>query len=391
MGRQAEAALRLFIDDVNQSGGIRVGGTPREVALECLDDASDPGACEGIYRSLCYENRADLVLGPYSSRLTRAAAPIAERAGMVILNHGGAHDELYEQGYRMIVGVLSPAGEYMAGFVRMLAGLKLWSKRLAIVTGEGRFGRAVTEGVERACADSYARRKRVRVRVKYTGPFDAAPSRLFPALRRNRVNALISAGNYDHDVAVIRAVVASNLNIPVLGCVAAGVSAFGKDLGGDAEGIVGPSQWEEGVAIIPEIGPAPEEFVRRMRHFTREDGCDYPAAQAYAAALLGKAAIEAAGTLEQRKLREVLSDLRTTTFFGDFSIDRVTGRQLGHRMLLVQWYGGRKIVIQPEPVAESGALEFPSGWRLILTSLQMFRLSRRKREEDDDEGDDESR
>ncbi len=43
----------------------------------------------------------------------------------------------------------------------------------------------------------------------------------------------------------MRAVTQSSLNLPVLGCVAAGVAKFRVDLGEDAEGLVGPSQWED--------------------------------------------------------------------------------------------------------------------------------------------------
>lgn len=392
-GRQAEAALRLLVDDINQSGGIRAGARAREAALECLDDAGDPAQCAAIYRSLCFENRADLLLGPCSSRLTRVAAPVAERAAMLMLNHGGAHDELHARGYRMLVGVPSPATEHLAGFVRLLARLKLWRKRLAIVKSGGRgFAQAVAEGVERACEERAVRRRGVRVRVRYAGRFDsaAAPASLFPLLARNHVNALISAGNYAHDVAVMRAVAASPLDIVALACVGAQAAAFGRDLGEHAEGIVGASQWEAGIESVPEIGPAPDEFARRMRARAPAAGCDCPAAQAYAAGLLAKAAIETVGALDQQKLRQALSDLRTSTLFGNFAIDRVTGLQVGHQMLLVQWHGGRKVVIEPAPLAESGALEFPSGWRLILASFQMLRLSRGRRDERTAAKDDES-
>ncbi len=104
--------MGLFVSDLNSTGGIRVGGEAREVALECLDDASDPLRCAEIYRSLCCEHRVDVVLGPYSSQLTRVAAPIAEQAGMLFVNHGGAADDLYSHNRRLMVGVLSPASDY---------------------------------------------------------------------------------------------------------------------------------------------------------------------------------------------------------------------------------------------------------------------------------------
>ena len=226
------------------------------------------------------------------------------------------------------------------------------------------------------------RRRGVRVRLKYTGAFD--PERtgdlISGGLRRNRINVMISAGSYEHDLAVMRLGTSAHLNLPVIGCVAAGVARFREDLGENAEGIIGPSQWEQHAEIIPEIGPTSAEFVRRMRaQGVSGDGeCDYPAAQAYAAGVVTLAAIHAAGSLDQERIRAALSGLRTTTFFGDFAIDPVTGRQTGHKMLLIQWHSGRKVIIDPSAVSGSGELEMPAGWRLILASFGSIRLSRRE-------------
>ncbi len=376
MGRQAEAAVKLFVDDLNAAGGLRIGARTCELALKCHDDRSEALPCAEIYRALCGPARVDLLLGPYSSRLARVAAPIAEAAGMMMLNHGGADDGLYTRGMRMLVGVLSPASDYLVAFARLLVELKFWRKRLAIVTAATPFAGAVGAGLEQACHERRARRRGVRVRLKYRGDFarDQALARLLPALRRNRINALAAAGSFAQDVALMRAVVASNLNLPVLGCVAAGVHGFAEALGEGADGIVGPSQWEEHAQIVPELGPAPGEFARRMRASGYRE-CDYPAAQAYAAGLIGCAAIRECDSLDQRRLRGALGEMRTSTLYGDFAIDRVSGRQIAHKVLLVQWHMGHKVIIEPQAHAQTGALEFPSGWRLIVASMRGLKLT----------------
>src|SRR5271156_4800220 len=378
MGQQAERAIRLFVADANASSALRIDGDRCEFALDCHDDASDPVRCAEIYRSLCANRHAGIIFGPYSNRLARVAAPVAEQSGRLFVNHGGAGDEPYEHDYKLIVGVLTPASDYLRGFVRLLTELKLWRKRAAIVASKAAFARAVASGCERAADERSARRRGVRVRVKWNGAFDpdATPARLFPALKRNRVNALASAGSYDHDVAVMRAVAESRLNIPVLGCVAAGVRRFESDLGELADGIVGPSQWEDSLELEPALGPTPAEFARRMRTAGSADSPDYPAAQIYAAGLLAAAALARAGRCDDAMLRAAFSDLRTTTMFGDFSIDRVSGRQLGHQMLLVQWHRGRKVIIIPESHDDSGSLDFPAGWRLLLAGADLLRLTR---------------
>jgi branched-chain amino acid transport system substrate-binding protein len=385
MGRQAAAALAMFAADRNAAGGLLVGGERREVEIRCLDDQSNPRLCAELYRSLCYENRADLIFGPYSSDLTRVAAPIAEEAGMVMVNHGGADDGLYRKKYKLLVGVLSPASDYLTGLAQLVSQLKFWRKRVATVTFETPFARAVIDGFDHACAQRSIRRHGVRVTVRES----AAPVTgevsidLLIRLARSRITALVCAGGFADDVALISGIVRADLNIPVLACVAAGVQGFADTLGEQAEGIVGPSQWEEGVAFDPELGPSPAQFAARMRAACGT--CDYPAAQIYAAGLLSAAAFEACGRVDQESLRAAFSDLRTTTLFGEFAIDRVTGRQIGHKVLLVQWHGGQKVVIHPDAHADPGALEFPSGWRLVLASLSSLyvKLHRHRNDEQD--------
>ena len=157
---------------------------------------------------------------------------------------------------------------------------------------------------------------------------------------------------------------ASPLNIPVLGCVGAGVRRFGADLGDLAEGIVGPSQWEETLEIAPELGTTPAQFARRMRAAGSGDP-DYPAAQSYAAGLLTAAAIADAGELRSGADSRRVFRSSHHHALGDFAIDRVTGRQTGHAMLLVQWHGGRKVIIDPEAHADSRHARISAGMAAI--------------------------
>jgi branched-chain amino acid transport system substrate-binding protein len=378
MGSQAESALRLWVADTNAAGGVEAGGQRHELALECADDQGDQRRAASIYHDLCSNRRVDLLFSPYGSGLVRTTAPLAERQGLLFINHGGADDNLHRRGYRMLVSVLTPASEYLTEIARLVSNLKFWRKRIALVAAASPFAHAVAEGAECACAQRLIRRRGVRVRVKYHGRFDPENSgdRLYRVLRRNRINVLLSAGSYEYDVAVMRFASSERLYIPVLGCVAAGVNQFWLDLGSSAEGIVGPAQWDPSIELRPTLGPLPSEFVARFRAATGHDP-DYPAAQAYAAGLLTIAALRAAGSLEPARVRAAFSNLRTSTLFGDFAIEPGSGKQVGHRMLLVQWQGGRKVIVHPEPETRTGELEFPSGWRLLLASLQMLRIRRR--------------
>ncbi|HVN30219.1 MAG TPA: ABC transporter substrate-binding protein, partial [Candidatus Binataceae bacterium] len=130
------------------------------------------------------------------------------------------------------------------------------------------------------------------------------------------------------------------------------------------------------VELTPQLGVSPREFARTMRAVMGGAPPDYTAAQAYAAATLAASALERTGSLDQLRIRDAFNDLTTSTLFGDFAIDRATGRQTGHRMLLVQWHDGRRVIIEPEAHVDRGNIEFPSGWRLVLAGLEMLKLNR---------------
>jgi ABC-type branched-subunit amino acid transport system substrate-binding protein len=221
------------------------------------------------------------------------------------------------------------------------------------------------------------RRKGVRIKVKWDERFDPEQSgdRLLTALKRNSINALISAGSYEHDVAVMRTVLDSQLNIPVLACVAAGLGNFRADLDDRVEGIVGTSQWEPGSEATPEIGPHPRDFAHRMRTQTRTGECDYIAAQAYAAGILAAAVLQKVGTCDQVRMREEFAKLRTDTLFGAFEID-ATGRQVAHRMLMVQWHQGRKVTIERDIPGEPTSFDIPTGPPLLAAVADLLGLTR---------------
>src|SRR5438105_4523972 len=149
--------------------------------------------------------------------------------------------------------------------------------------------------------------------------------------------------------------------------VAGGLREFAEAVGPRrAEGILAPSQWEEGVRLRPDVGPRTVEVLRGLR-FRLAPGLapgtsgahvEYPAAQAYAAVVIALRCAADTGGFDDDALQAVARALRCTTFFGRFGL-APDGRQADHAIVVVQWQDGAKCIVGPPGQAEQ-AVRFSS-------------------------------
>ena len=168
-------------------------------------------------------------------------------------------------------------------------------------------------------------------------------------------DVILGAGTTEADIAFAQEIRMQRLRPELIGLVAAGVQQFQDTLGADAEGFCGPSQWEPTLRDQPDIGPTSAGFAAAFRaRFGMEP--DYPAAQAYAAGLIAAHCVQLAGSLDDLAIRQVAASLDTTTFYGRFRLDPLTGHQMGHQIVMVQWQAGQKQVIWPLTAATAALL-----------------------------------
>jgi branched-chain amino acid transport system substrate-binding protein len=334
-GEQARDGLRLWVDYVRNAGD---GPTPH---LIVLDDRSRAHVAREHVRYLLAEKHVDVLIGPYSSGLVLAVAPIVEAAGKVLWNHGGTSDAIFQEGGRHLVSVASPASDYLRDLPRLIRGRTPEANRVAIVyAASGTFAGQVARGAaEGARAAGFTE---IRL-ATFASPLRDARALLREAADREP-NLLLSVGAFADDLAIAR----QRAALPggtVLALVGAGLAEFGGEMGDLAEGIMGPSQWEPTVREAPLTGPDSTWFTRALEGASRRTP-EYPAAQAFAIGLIfGECRRRCGGNLDDGALLGAARALQTTTFYGGFRLDPVTGRQVGHRIRLVQWRDGEKRVV----------------------------------------------
>jgi ABC-type branched-subunit amino acid transport system substrate-binding protein len=288
------------------------------------DDAGDPDQLAGALRGLA--GRCDLLLGPYSTGLLRAAATFAADRGRLLWNHGGAGDDVQALAPGHLISTLTPARRYAEPFLAWLDAAPEPPSPLWVVSGRGPFSRQVSEGA--------ATRARGVVR--------AVPADLATPPAPEQEWALFCSGTFEEDVEVVRRALGLAHPPQVLCAVAAGVQAFAEQIADPAE-IHGVAQWVPGRSQGVDVGPGEAEFLRA--HAARRGGRrpDYPAVQAAATASLAVHCLEAAGTTERSGLFAAATALRVRTLFGAFAVDGRTGAQVGHETVLVRWGGDREL------------------------------------------------
>lgn len=342
-GVQALRGVQLWVAYVNQKGRIYLKQRAQSFPVELIayNDRSKMDRAKDNVVRLLKEDRVDILLGPYSSVLTMAVAPIAESEKKILWNHGGASDTICQQGWRYLVSVLSPASCYLRSLPSYLTMREPSLRRLLCLTASsGTFAAHVAQGLEEA-AESCGL---TVVRVPFTSPMGDAREIIKMALRQNP-DLLVAIGSFEDDVKIVR----HCIGMKPMVTVAAGVEAFGQKLGIKAEGVIGPSQWETGIHFSPVQGPNSEWF---SAHFKKEFGMppDYTAAQGFATGVVIQEAIRRAGGLEDERLRKTVANLDIHTFYGAFCIDPTSGLEVGHQTLLVQWQKGKKVVIWPPEI-----------------------------------------
>jgi len=313
--------------------GVRLWAEDAGVRLVLVDDRSSKAAAVEAYAKWGGDDDVELLLSPYSSGLVRAVVPLAQVAGRLLWNHGGSADDLAQPG---IVSMLAPASSYFGGVVDKAAAHQV--ERLLVVQGTGPFARAVAKGAA-ARASGHGLKAKVLDAVAISTEEVAGV-------------ALLAAGNFEHDVAVVRGLRERRQTPALLGAVAAGISAFGRELGNAAEGVLGPVQWWPG-EDTPTLGPSGADFAARFQQRTRREP-SYPAAQAAAAGYLAHAAHGQGMTANN------MLGWRTSTLLGEFALD-ANWRQVGHRITTIRWEDGRMIPLVTGSRRTSEPAQAPAG------------------------------
>ena len=364
-GAQAVGGVQAAVDWVNSVyGGIKIDGRKVPLSYKYYDSESKKESLSSLLERLITTDKVNVAFSAYSSGLTLAGAPIAEKYGIVYMDHGGASDKIFRQGFEYVVQTIGPGSRYHTGTLEMVKKIAPDIKKVAFAYEDSEFARSVMDG---AMVKAEELGFNIVFRRTYPkGVTDLTP--LLSDLKAASPEIVLGGGHFQDGQLFNKQMADLGIDVKLLSLIAAAtLPAFGEALGDLAEGVMGPSHWEYGVTFskagakklgMTWIGPSQDEYVALFKKAVGKDMLpDYHAAEASAQVLALVLAIEKSNSVDSDKLRATFGDLTFMSFYGGWDIDD-TGKQIGHSMVNVQWQKGERKIIWPED-AQTAKPVFP--------------------------------
>ena len=345
-GKNTKDGYELAVQRVNEMGGIKIGGKSYKIAVKYYDDESTPARGAQLVERLVNQDKVQFVLGPYSSGLTKAIAPVTEKYKIPMVEGNGASRSLFTKGYKYLFAVLSTSEQYLASAIELAAeqaqkdGKKPSSLKIALAFENDPFSQDVRSGV----IDD-AKRFGMKIVID-----DKLPPELNDmAATLNKVRALkpdllVVSGHAKGATLVARQTNEMKVYVPMIAvthCDSAKVHTLGKP----AENMLCASQWDRGLSYKDQWFGTAEDYAKLFEK-TFDYAPPYQAAESTAAVLTFVDAITRAKSLDREKVRDALASTNMQTMYGNIKFDK-TGKNIAKPMVLYQIQNGEYAVVAP--------------------------------------------
>ena len=348
-GVRVREGYDLYVKHINERGGIKVGGKTYKVAIKYYDDQSDANTSVKLYEKLINEDGIKLLLGPYSSGITFATSAIAEKYQLQMVAAHAAATGTFDRGFKYIFATLTPVDQYTGNMVKMAAEAKPRAQRVALIHETSLFPQASIEAAEKQA-------KAAGLEVVYKEAYPTGTkdfSAMLTAMKSRNPDLLLAAG-YTGDMTVIsRQIAEVGVSLKMFG-VSLGptLPGFIEALGPKAEGILEPVQWASNMPWKDEIfGWTATQYAEIFKkEYGREP--DYHPPQSTAALQVYQRALEKAGTLDPKAVRDAIAQTNIMTAYGPVRFNE-KGQNIAKGMSVVQVQNGKAVVVYPVEGAQA--------------------------------------
>jgi branched-chain amino acid transport system substrate-binding protein len=354
-GGLTKQGYQLCQEKVNAGGGVKVGDKKLKLAIAYKDDKSEPDTAGRLVDQF-NDKGLKLVLGPYGSPSTEAAAAVIEKNGQLMLDSSGADDNIFTKGYTNTFAVLSPASKYVAAIVQsVMTQANPKPKTVAFLSADDGFSQTAAKG-----GVAEAKKQGLQVVAQESFPEHTTDvSASMTKIRSKQPDLILGSVHIEEGIAIIKQ--SKELGVKPSGgfgeTVAPPTPDFQKALGDSANGVIGSTQWTSSTKGQDEVFGTAKQYAA---DFEKRFGvkAEYHSAEAAAACLGLVLGVEKAGAVDPAKVREALTGLDAQSFFGPIKFDK-SGQNQTKPMAAIQVQNGEVVTVFPKDQAEK-PLQWPA-------------------------------
>jgi branched-chain amino acid transport system substrate-binding protein len=306
------APYDMWVKEVNAKGGIYVKKYKKRLPVEILryDDKSDRGTCVRLVEKLILDDKVDLLLPPWSTGLHFAIAPIVTKYQYPVIGPTVDSLKLREMADKIpyMFIILNQPAEKAEAMVDLAQ--ELGVKSLVAAHHQDLHGIEYAAGVVPALAGAG-----VDVLMYKSFPMGAKDlSPLLKEMKKAKPDAAFFFCYPDETILLTKQSIEVGFNPKLFYCtIGVAFSPYREIFGAKTvEGVMGAGAWNP---KVPYKGA--KEFWDRMVAFVGKENTDwYGNAWCYSSVQVLQQAIEKAGTLDRKKIRDVLASDTFDTVIG---------------------------------------------------------------------------
>jgi branched-chain amino acid transport system substrate-binding protein len=335
-GRYYRDAYQLAVDQINARGGFVVGPDTYRLALKVYDNQSDVNLGVRQYVQLVTADRVNFLLGPFSSNDALDDSTVAEKYEIPMVEGGGASSQIFQRGYHYIFGTLPPAGNYFKSTIEMLGKLSPKPQTVALISADDSFDVSVATGTRELLK---AAGMKLILDEQYSEKSTDFSS-LLAVVKSKGADALLWAGHESEALNFIRQMKGLDVSPRLFYAFTVGVPTadFRKALGGDANYAFGMTPWLASSELKDRWFGDAANFAHVYKAKYGYDP-DYHAASAAADVETLVYALEKAGTVDPKKVRDAIAKSDFGCLYAHIRFD--AQGQIGMPQTVVQVQGDK--------------------------------------------------
>jgi branched-chain amino acid transport system substrate-binding protein len=346
-GTNTKNGYELAVREVNDKGGVKVGGKTYKLMVRYYDDESTPARGTELAERLIKQDGVKFMLGPYSSGLTKAILPVVEKYQVPMIEGNGAARELFTKGYRYIFAVLSTSDQYLTPAIDLAAehaaelGKSKGKLKVALAMENDPFAQDVRAGV----LEDVRRHNMMVVIDDQLPPELNDMSVTLTKIKALKPDVLVISGHEKGALTAVSQIEALQVYVPVVALTHCDSAQIAEKLGNAAEHVFCAHQWHRSLAYKGELFGSAEDFAKQFEAAYKYEA-PYQAAQSAAAVHVFVDAFKRARSLDPQMVRDAIAATELDTFYGPVKFDE-TGRNVAKTMVLTQVQGGKYVVVAP--------------------------------------------